>query len=108
MGCMFLGAALVSFVVAFGAGIIGFLFWYRVRQKSWRAWLIYLGLAATGMVLLLLVGWQFLEAGESHGAPTEEDYHAVLIGMAFFGAAPGLGLLVAGLFAPKAKPSKAA
>ncbi|MEM9068302.1 MAG: hypothetical protein AAGE52_07335 [Myxococcota bacterium] len=90
-----LGAALLTLV----PGVIAAIVHYRARKKGRGSWPIYIAITLLTAVMcfgaaILLVG--AFESGQ--GAPTEEQYTALLMSAAICFGGPGLGMTL-GAFA---------
>lgn len=97
MGCMFLGAGLASLIIALLLGALAVRFHVRVRRKGRGSWVVF-GLV-TALVCAALMWLGQARFPTTSGAPTGEDYEAILFAFALIGAAPGVALCAGGLIA---------
>ncbi len=100
MGFVALCAGIVAALVALGPGILTAIVHHRARREGRGSWPIYLGLTAFGILMCIAIAVLFIHAagGEGGGAPTGEQYEALVISAAICLAGPGIGMTL-GAFA---------
>ncbi len=102
MGCLFLGAGLASLVVALLLGALAARFHVKVRKQGRGSWVVFSLVAAIVCFALMAYGRSLFPT--TTGAPTGEDYEAILLAFTLIGGAPGLALCAGGLVASLMPP----